>query len=268
MPADPVLGPRRASRRSRASTATVLGRSRARTRATRAGARLGSSATATPTCRTEASSPRALRGPGAGLRDPASRRPVANFGVVIIVRAGRASGSSRASSRTATRTASPGYAALPFNLNPYLAAVRRRRARRRRPRARPRALRRRLRQRHGRRRRPVHVPLLGRRHDAAHALALADPDASGEASRCGSRSRTQARASTRRSLVAHDRRAPRRRALVRGATVRIPTAARRARAAHVLRLQVVRLPGDAQHGERGADPAEHARADASVVTVR
>ena len=182
-------------------------------------------------------------------------RPVANFGVVITRRNAGVKVEPRIV-EDGDENRLTGYAALPTNLNPYLeqfgnpvlaaAAIR------------PLAgqLRHRLRQRHRRRGRRVRVPLLGRRHAAAVPQAHA-----------GSRPpQRPARRSRHGSRLGHrcddDQGHDRRQAVLddpgRGHAAD-PDDRRQAREAQAP-APGVRLPGVAQHGERAADPAQHARA--------
>ncbi len=168
-----------------------------------------------------------------------------------------ASRSSRGSSRTATRTASPATPALPTNLNPYLAQF-----------GNPVLAAAAIRPLAGSYdivfdsaaalgRRSLHVPLLGQRHAAAVPQAHAGPRSPQPPAR---RARiadlgSGIDATTIKATI--DGKPCQ--TTLGGGQPADPDDRRQAREAPAP-APGVRLPGVAQHGERGADPAQHAGA--------
>ena len=255
-PADPVLGPRLRTAARRRRSARRSSGDPASTRATPAGALRSSTTIATRTCPTATPSRRLLAGPEQVFRLRLDR-PVANFGVVIS-RVRRGVASSPGWSRPATRTGSTGYAALPFNLNPYLVDFGEPTSLGRRDRAGAGRLRHRLRQRDrapGRARSRSGSGSNDTTPPTAHACSRASC-AAGDPHPVP---RERRRLGGRSPIARGDRR--RQRAVTaRRSRAGSPDPDQRLSAGrHRFASPGLRPPGDAQHGERRADPPEHAR---------
>ena len=250
----PVLAPRR-SPRARLGHGRHCSARPGSMSATPVASRRSPRGTDTRTSRRAAPCPRVLQGPEQVFRVTLTK-PAANFGVVITRRGQGARVEPRVVS-AGDENRLTGYAALPINLNPYLAEFGRPGPRSRRRAAPRRQLRRRLRQPHACRGRQLSRSASGSmtrgrrpRRSRRCASSAGHPSSSGR--RFGLRRRPDDVKATidgvkrfRPTRRGHDPRPDH-----RDPARQPPTPA-----------PGVRLPGVAQHGERAADPAEHAGAD-------